>query len=173
LDIALFLISNIVKETTFNSLKKIFQAGSANTVMDYLSWMEDAYLLFFLQKFSWSSKSRAVNPRKVYAIDTGFICANSLSFTSDYRRLLENAVYIYFRQNRIKMYYFKEKGECDFVLFNQTTCQTAVQVCYELNTDSKAREINGLLEALHFFDLAEGYIVTLHQKDILIIEALF
>jgi hypothetical protein len=84
--------------------------------------------------------------------------------------LLENAVYIHFRLNGIKMYHFKEKGGCNFVLFNQTTCHTTVQVCYQLNNDNKQREINGLLEALNFFDLAEGYIVTLRQKDTLVID---
>ncbi|MCC7050497.1 MAG: ATP-binding protein, partial [Bacteroidia bacterium] len=167
MDIVLFLISNVGKETTYNSLKKVFGAGSANTIMDYLGWLEDAYLLFFVQKFSWSAKIRAVNPRKIYAIDTGFINANSLSFTSDYGRLLENTVAVYFRSNGIKVYYFKEKYECDFILFKGTKCLMAVQVCYNLNTDNMQREINGLAEALDFFDLKEGYIVTLNQTDTL------
>lgn len=165
LDIALYLISNIGKETTYNSLKKTFQIGSANTVMDYLSWLEDAYLLFFLQKFSWSAKSVSVSPRKVYAIDNGLIKANSLSYTSDYGRLLENAVFIYLRSNNIKMYYFREKSECDFVLFKNDKCLIPIQVCYEINSDNKDREVNGLLEAMAFFNLSEGYIITLNQKD--------
>ena len=165
IDIALFLLSNIGKETTYNSLKKTFQVGSANTVMDYLSWFEDAYLLFFLQKFSWSAKSIAINPRKVYAIDNGLINANSLSFSSDKGRMLENAVYIFFRSKGIKMYYFKEKKECDFVLFNQENCIAAVQVCYEIHSDNKEREFIGLLEAMTFFNLETGFIITQNQKD--------
>lgn len=165
IDIALFLLSNISKETTYNSLKKTFQVGSANTVMDYLSWFEDAYLLFFLQKFSWSPKSIAINPRKVYAIDNGLINANSLSFSSDKGRMLENAVYIFFRSKGIKMYYFKEKKECDFVLFNQDKCVAVVQVCYEIHSDNKERELSGLFEAMTFFNLETGCIITQNQKD--------
>lgn len=167
MNIVLFLISNVGKETTYNSLKNTFGAGSANTVVDYLGWLEDAYLLFFVQKFSWSAKSRAVNPRKVYAIDTGFINANSLSLSSDYGRLLENALAVYFRSNGIKMYYFKEKNECDFVLFKGNKCLMAVQVCYHLSNDNLQRETNGLLEVMDFFELKEGYIVTLNQTDTL------
>lgn len=170
IDIALFLLSNIGKETTYNSLKKTFQVGSANTVMDYLNWFEDAYLLFFLQKFSWSAKSIAINPRKVYGIDNGLINANSLSFSSDKGRMLENTVYIYLRSQGIKMYYFKEKKECDFVLFKENQCVLPLQVCYELNADNKARECEGLLEALTFFDLEEGYIITQNQSDELLLE---
>lgn len=170
IDIALFLISNVGKETTYTSLKKTFQVGSTNSVVDYLIWLEDAYLLFFLQKFSYSAKSIAVNPRKVYAIDNGLINANSLSFSSDNGRKLENAVYIYLRNKGAKMYYFKEKNECDFVLFDKEKCTTALQICYEINGDNKTRELNGLLEAMQFFDLKEGYIITQNQKDSLQIE---
>jgi uncharacterized protein len=169
-DIALFLLSNIGKETTYTSLKKAFQIGSTNTVIDYLTWLEDAYLLFFLQKFSWSAKSISVNPRKVYAIDNGLINANSLSFSQDKGRILENAVFVFLRNYGAKMYYFKEKNECDFVLFDKEKCTKALQVCYEINSDNKTREINGLLEAMHFFDLEEGFIITQNQKDVLQIE---
>lgn len=167
MDITLFLVSNVGKECTFNSLRKTFSVGSANSVSDYLSWLEDAYLLFFLPKFSWSAKSIAVNPRKVYAIDNGLINANSLSFTKDKGRLLENTIYLYLRQQSYKLYYFREKGECDFVVFDRDKCVKLIQVCEEVHSDNKDREINGLLEAMSFFQLNEGYIITKDQKDTL------
>jgi uncharacterized protein len=167
LDVALYLLSNIGKETTYNGLKKTFQVGSANTIMDYLNWFEDAYLLFFLQRFSYSAKNIAINPRKVYAIDNGLINANSLSFSEDKGRILENAVYIHLRNKGQKMYYFKEKKECDFVLFNQEKCVKAIQVSHEVHSENKEREFSGLLEAMQFFDLQEGFIITFNQKDTL------
>lgn len=170
IDLALYLLSNIGKETTFNSLKKIFKVGSANTIMDYSNWFEDAYLLFFLQKFSYSAKSISINPRKVYAIDNGLINANSLSFSEDKGRILENAVYIYLRNKGIKMFYFKESKECDFVLFEQEKCTKAIQVCHEVHLDNQEREVAGLLEAMDFFDLMEGFIITFNQKDTITIK---
>lgn len=167
MDITLFLISNVGKECTFNSIRKLFSVGSTNSVSDYLSWLEDAYLLFFLPKFSWSAKSISINPRKIYAIDTGLINSNSLSFTKDKGRLLENIVYIYLRQNSTKLFYFKEKGECDFVVFDKEKCTMLIQVCDEVHSENKDREINGLLEAMKFFELKEGIIVTKNQKDTL------
>ena len=170
IDLALYLLSNIGKETTFNSLKKIFKVGSANTIMDYSNWFEDAYLLFFLQKFSYSAKSISINPRKVYAIDNGLINANSLSFSEDKGRILENAVYIYLRNKEIKMFYFRETKECDFVLFDQDKCTKAIQVCHEVHLDNQEREVAGLLEAMDFFDLTQGFIITFNQKDTIIIK---
>ncbi len=170
LELAIYLISNIGKEISYNNLRKVFGIGSANTVMDFLTWMEDAYLLFFLKKFSWSLKSMAINPRKVYTIDTGLARANSLSFSSDSGRLLENSVYIFLRSRGLKLYYFRENHECDFVLFHQNQCLLAIQVCYELTSDNKQRELKGLLEALTFFKLQRGYIFTFDQEDVLTID---
>ena len=117
LDITLYLISNVGKEISYNGIKKTFEIGSANTVSDYLNWLEDAYLLFFLPRFSWSAKSISKNPKKVYCIDPGFARANSLSFSKDQGRLLENLVYLIFRKTTHKLFYYREKKECDFVVF--------------------------------------------------------
>jgi len=170
MDITLFLISNIGKECTYNSLRKGFSVGSANTVSDYISWLEDTYVLFFLPKFSWSAKNITVNPRKVYAIDNGLINANSLSFTKDKGRLLENAVYLYLRQQAFSLYYFRENSECDFVVFEKGKCKMLIQVCEHIHNENKDREINGLLEAMRFFKMKEGLIVTKNQKDTLIFD---
>lgn len=170
MEITLYLLSNIGKEMTFNSLKKTFSVGSANSIMDYLSWLEDGYLLFFLQRFSYSSKVSAVNPRKVYAIDTGMVQCNSLSFTEDTGRLLENLVYIHLRKTCEKLFYFREKNECDFVVFEKNKCKMAIQVCQEVHSENMKRELNGLLEAMQFFKLKEGLILTQNQSDVLSIE---
>jgi predicted AAA+ superfamily ATPase len=170
MDLALFLISNIGKEVSYNGLKKFFEIGSANTVSDYLSWLEDAYLLFFLPKFSWSAKKSAVNPRKVYAIDNGLVKSNSLSFSSDRGRLLENLVFQFLRQKNAKIYFFREIKECDFVVFSGGKCLTVIQVCDEITLDNKTREMAGLMEAIRFFELEKGLIITRKQKDQFIVE---
>ena len=109
LDVTLYLISNVGKEISYNGIKKTFEIGSANTVSDYLNWLGDAYLLFFLPRFSWSAKSISKNPKKVYCIDTGFARANSLSFSKDQGRLLENLVYLILRKTSYQLFYFREK----------------------------------------------------------------
>lgn len=167
MDITLFLLSNVGKEFTYNSLRKSFQVGSANTVSDYLSWLQDTYLVFFLTRFSWSAKNRAVNPRKVYAIDTGMINANSLSFSKDKGRLLENVVYLFLRRKNYDLHYFREQAECDFVVFEKGKCKMVMQVCQALHHENKDRETRGLLEAMDYFGLKNGLIVTQNQQDVL------
>ena len=167
MEITLYLLSNIGKETTFNSLKKTFEVGSANSISDYLKWLEDCYLLFFLNKFSWSAKSIAINPRKVYGIDTALVQSNSLSFTKDKGRLFENAVFLFLRRKNLDLFYFRENKECDFVVFEKGKCKMLVQVCEEIHSDNQDREVNGLLEAMNYFGLSTGYIVTKSQDDYL------
>lgn len=169
MDIALYLVSNIGKEVSFNGLRNTFNVGSPTTVSDYLSWMEDAYLLFYLPRFSWSAKSISKNPKKVYCIDTGFAKSNSLSFTKDEGRLLENLVYLNLRKKFQKLFYFRERQECDFVVFEGNSCKWLIQVCDTLHPDNRDREINGLLEAMEFLKINTGYILTLNQNDQVVI----
>jgi predicted AAA+ superfamily ATPase len=169
MDIALYLVSNIGKEVSFNGLRNNFNVGSPTTVSDYLSWMEDAYLLFYLPRFSWSAKSISKNPKKVYCIDTGFAKSNSLSFSKDDGRLLENLVYLNLRKKFQKLFYFRERQECDFVVFEGNSCKWLIQVCDTLHPDNRDREINGLMEAMEFLKMDIGYILTLNQNDQVVI----
>ncbi len=165
MDLTLYLLSNIGTECTYNSLRKAFDIGSANSVSDYLTWLEDTYVLFFLPKFSYKAKNISVNARKVYAIDNGLVNANTLSFSKNKGRLLENVVYLYLRQVFTKLFYFRENKECDFVVFEKEKCKYLIQVCEEIHSDNKEREFAGLIEAMTFFKHKEGYIITKNQKD--------
>lgn len=167
IDIALFLIANVGKEYSLNGIKNTFRVGSANSVADYIQWLEDSYVLFSLPRFSWSLKNVSVNPKKIYCIDSGFAQANSLSFTEDKGRLLENIVYLALRRKYKDLYYFKENGECDFIVKQGQDINQIIQVCTEIHSDNKNREINGLIAALKFFNKTEGLILTLNQDDVL------
>ena len=167
MDLSLYLLSNVGKECSYNGLRKTFEIGSTNSVSDYLTWLEDAYLLYFLPRFSYKAKNIAVNARKVYAVDTGLINANSLSFSKDTGRLLENAVYLFLRQSPYKLFYYRENKECDFVVFDKDKCKLVIQVCEEIHSDNKDREFAGLVEAMNYFKLKEGYIVTKKQSDVI------
>ena len=107
--LAVWLISNTGKLISGNSLRKIFPIGSSSSIMEYLNYFTESYLFFFVPKFSYSPKVQLVNPRKVYSIDTGLVAANSLSFSDDNGRLLENLVFLHLRRSYKEIYYFAEK----------------------------------------------------------------
>ena len=165
IEITLFLISNTAKIYSLNSLRKTFKVGSTNTVANYVQWLEDSYLLFSVPRFSWSLKNVAVNPKKIYTIDSGFAQANSLSFSSDDGRLLENIIFLELRRKYKEIYYFREKGECDFVVKQGNEILHLIQVCAEVTPDNLNRELNGLFEAMEFFNKQQGLIITFNQED--------
>lgn len=167
MQLALYLLSNIGKEVSYNSLRKTFNIGSPSTVSDYLNWFEDSYILLYLPRFSWSPKKQITHNRKVYAIDTGLVMANSLSHSKDKGRLFENSILMHFRRQQREVYFYREKQECDFVVMENGKCTLAVQCCITLHRDNMDRELNGLLEAMQALGAKTGIIVTLSQSDTL------
>jgi predicted AAA+ superfamily ATPase len=74
------------------------------------------------------------------------------------------------RKKYRELFYFREKHECDFIVKEKTKVTKAIQVCYEVTSRNKDREIRGLLEAMEMFDLKEGYILTGKQEDLLTVD---
>lgn len=69
--LSLYLISNVGKLMTANSLRKVLPVASTSTMMEYLNYFENAYLAFYVPRFSYSYRKQIHNPRKIYTIDTG------------------------------------------------------------------------------------------------------
>ncbi len=163
--LAVWLVSNTGKPITGNSLRKTFQIGSSSSMMDYLSYFVDAYLFSFIPKFSYSHKVQLVNPKKIYCIDNGLIEINSVSFNEDNGRLLENMVFMQLRRQSAEIYYFSDQKECDFVVFQNGKLQGLYQVCWQLDQNNMDRELSGLLEAMNYFGISTGSIITVNQSD--------
>jgi len=164
--LALYLMCNIGNLVSANKLIDIFRIKSPSTLLEYFSYLKDAYLVDFVPQFSYSLKTQARNPKKVYSIDTGIVRTLGLNFSENQGHLLENAVYLHLRKTYKEIYYFKEKNECDFVVCQTGKIQMVLQVCYELNPENLGREMKGLEEAMNFFGISTGMIITLNQKDL-------
>ena len=165
IDLGLFLITNSGNEFSYNRLKSLLDIGSATTVSEYVSFLEDCYLLFTVPKFEFSYRKQIKNPKKVYCIDTGLSKNISASNLDDKGKYLENAVYLFLRRKYKEIFYFKEKRECDFVVRDGGKVIMAVQVCHELTSGNLERELGGLKEAMSKFKLKEGFIITLDGND--------
>jgi predicted AAA+ superfamily ATPase len=164
-EMALYLLSNVGVEFSYNSLARTFNLGSTNSATAYVSYLEESYLLFTVSKFDYSLKKQAVNPKKIYVIDNGLADVNSVSFSANKGRMLENSVFLHLRRNGKQVFYFKGRNECDFLIKEKNVITQAIQVCYELNEDNKKREIDGLTEALEKVGLTRGLILTANQED--------
>lgn len=160
-----FLITNIGNLISANKLTGMFNIKSATTFLEYFSYLKDAYLLEFIPLFHHSLKTQARNPKKIYAMDLGFYTENSISTSDNMGRRLENLIFLHLRRKYKQIFYYKEKGECDFVVMEKNAVKEAVQVCLSVNNENFEREYNGLLEAMKNLNLKEGTVVTLNQSD--------
>ena len=164
--LAIYLISNVGVLVAASKLTGLFGIKSTSTILEYFNYLKDAYLVEFVPRFDYSIKSQARNPKKIYVMDTGLINVVSTSFTEDFGRKLENMVYLHLRRTYSNIYYFAEKGECDFVVFEKGKIIQAIQVCYTIDDFNFEREYSGLVAALHYFKINHGFIVTLNQEEI-------
>lgn len=163
--LTLFLLDNIGNRISGNKLKSNFGISSTTTILEYFSHLEQSYLLAFVPMFDYSLKRQNINPKKVYAIDTGLIEIATPRFKNDDGHKLENLVYLAIRRSTKEIYYFGGTGECDFLVMQKGIISGAVQACLELNSENQHREIAGLFEAMKKFNLQDGTIVTLSQND--------
>jgi predicted AAA+ superfamily ATPase len=165
-NIAVYLSSNVGNLITASKLQQPLNIRTAATVLDYFSFLEDAYLVNFMPKFSYSSKVQMVNPRKIYVIDPGIKKVASTAFTEDKGRMLENLIYWELRRRKKELYYFNEnKAECDFVVLQHEKIEQVIQVCYELLPENRDREIRGLKEAMGYLKTDNGLIISFNQRD--------
>lgn len=163
------LISNFANKFSFNSLKKITDINSVNTIKKFIQYLEETYFAKTINKFDYSLKKQIINDKKFYVIDNGFIGVLSKKLTKDKGWLLENLVFNSLNKEG-ELFYYSNKSECDFLLVKDKTIKEAIQVCYELNEENKERELSGLKEAMEKFKLSSGLILTNSQEEEIKIE---
>ena len=164
--LSVYLASNCGNLITGSKLSAQLGLKTTATILEYLSFLEQCYLFFFVPKFNYSAKAQSVNPKKVYCIDTGMIQNVTLSINADMGRVFENAVFIELRRRTKNIWYYSEAAfECDFLYGHDVVPENAVQVCYELTSENKEREVRGLVETCKKFPGVKPLIVTFNQND--------
>lgn len=168
MNLVLHLLAHTGQPLSLQALAKGLAVPSVAQAARYVEYLQDAWLLLAVPKFSASFKRRVVSPPKYYAIDPGFRAANTPNPTPDVGRRLENAVLLALRRQGAAPAYAAEPHdwECDFV-----TPETAIQVCAELTPQNRERELRGLLAAAELPGARgrkrELLLLTLNQRDAL------
>ena len=92
--------------------------------------------------------------------------ANSLSFSGDQGRMLENTVFIHLRRLSPDILYYKDtNSECDFLIRKNESIIYAIQVCWHLTNENIDREVNGIRNALKETGAKSAAIITFDQED--------
>jgi len=167
LELVFYLASNVGKLTTYVALTKITGISNPTTVKNYISFLEDAYLVFTVNKLSYSVKSQLRNPKKIYLIDQALIRTLGFHFSDNRGRLLENLVFIELRRQGKQVFYHQGKHECDFIIRQGAVVEQAIQVTSSMSDENTRRlEFKGIIEALNEYSLNEGTILTDHEEEI-------
>lgn len=167
--LTLFLLSNAGNLVSANKLTGLFGIKSVSTILEYFSYLTESYLVDFVPQFNYSTKAQIRNPKKIYAIDTGIAKNLEFSTTDNSGHLLENAIYLHLRKSGKDIFFFNEnKHECDFVQMKKGKVVKLLQVCLQITQDNRLREVNGLIEAMRYFNFTKGMIITANQQDTII-----
>jgi uncharacterized protein len=163
-----YLIENNGELFSINNFHKILKnkglETSKKTISQYLKYVEDTFFILTTEKFAYSSKVRIQNPKKVYLVDNSFQTMLSSNFSPNDGKKLESMVMNQLAKTCDKVYYHKEKKECDFIT-KQNAKLSAIQVCLILGDKNKKREVQGLLDAMQTHKIKQGLILTLDQED--------
>ncbi len=153
-DLAIYLISNITKEFSYNTLARVTKCKSVHTVEKYLNYLEEAFIFFRMNRFSYKVKDQIASSKKIYCIDNGLVYAKAFKFSSDIGRLYENLVAIELKKLEAKgaahIYYWKnpQHEEVDFLVKKGKNINQLIQVCYDIgNIKTKEREVRALIKA--------------------------
>lgn len=157
-----FLRNTLSTYSKYFSVSKVYATlentgykTSKKTLLNLLSYANQVFFIFPINIISRSEKKRAINPKKIYAVDTGIISA--IKIENSIGKLMENCCFIeLFRRKdsgNFEISYWKEYGtaegrEVDFVLYDQLKVIQLIQVSYiERKEDINKREISALMLA--------------------------
>lgn len=168
-EIASYLLSNFGKEISYNRIKNIFGLGSENTAKTYVEYLEEAWLIQTLPKFSFK-RQESLKYRKVYNIDTGLCQLTGLAFSENLGRIMENAVFLDLQHRSTRegyeVYYYKKTIEVDFVIYKNRKVAYLVQVSLSIdNEKTRNREIRALVQAGKELHATRFYIITMNNEE--------
>ncbi len=166
-DLADYLAASSSTEVSYNKLRNIIGLSSKHTIKEWIGFLEEAYLIFILKRFSFKKKETLKYPFKMYSIDPGFI-ASSLTSGSISKRMEEVvAIELLRRKNYLSqtndIYYWKDSTnkEIDFLLEDSGNVKQLIQVTYASERDSiNQREIDNLITGASKLNCNNLFVIT-------------
>ncbi|ETR66493.1 MAG: hyphotetic protein [Candidatus Magnetoglobus multicellularis str. Araruama] len=131
---------------------------------------EDAFFCFRIPIYSPSHSKQNVNPKKIYCIDHALVKAIAPPIFKDYGHLLENIIFLHIRRQTEEIFYYRteKRTEVDFLWIDKQFQQHLAQVSLTLiDTKTRKREVNSLLQAMSELSLNKGMIITLEEEDVI------
>jgi len=144
-ELSQYIATNIAGTFSYNKISKTINLN-INTMKEYFHYLEQAYLVFQVNHFSYSLKETLAmqKPKKMYLVDNGMRNSIAARFTQDEGKLAENLVFLELKRRGLDLYFWKGKNEVDFIAKDLKGSLQAINVTYGATIEP--REKNGLLE---------------------------
>jgi len=159
-DLAFNLMSNPTGQVAFNKLKEQFRLGSVNTVKSYIEYLEDGWLIFTMNVYTYSVKRQQIAAKKAYSIDTGRVNAIGFSFVANTGKLMENAAFLALRRKTHEIYYYTTPAGYDVDFYLPESGQLVELTQSMDNPATREREIRALAEAMNALGISSGLILA-------------
>lgn len=162
------IAESITKPLSFSRLTNILKGAGASlgkqTVINYVGYMTDSYLLFTLQNYAAKLVEKETSP-KYYFMDTGLLGLMLLDCKS---AQLENLVAIELirRYGVENVYFFGNTVELDFYVPSE---KLAIQVSMQIldNLDTRERETRAFVKLNHFISGSRCLLITNSEESTL------
>ncbi|MDR0791781.1 MAG: ATP-binding protein [Chitinophagaceae bacterium] len=147
-----------------NSVSATGAKIGTNTIINYIDYAKDAWLITSIQNIASKIVDKESNP-KYYFVDNGIL---NLFLINGNAALLENLVAItllrkYGRSDAV--FFYNKNIEVDFYL---PEIQLAIQVCYSLNdAETRKREITALLQMSKHIEVKKMMVVTKDEENMI------
>lgn len=166
-EVALLCLFNFSSRFSYQVTKRTSQINSLNTVKNYIDYLEESYLGFVIEPFSFKVKERISLPKKFYCIDPLILSAILKNENSDFGKKLENIIFLELRRMQKETYCIIDpKYEVDFAIREGRSITELIQVCWDLSeAETKAREIKSLLLAQKKYNAKKLKIITYATED--------
>ena len=168
--LATYLIDNFAQEYNATTIAELLGV-SDHTIDTYCGYLQEAFLLLVLKKFSYKSRER-IRDSKIYVIDNAFISNRTNTFsTENLGWRLENAIYIELLHRASKrfadVFYYRDRTfEVDFIVAKDGVVEELYQVCYDMtNEKTRKREVNSLLQGATKFHCSNLTILTFDEQE--------
>lgn len=163
--IALHLLTATDTGVTANAIRNQLKVKAVSTVTEHMEHLERAGLVSFVPILGTTPGRQAVNPRRVYAVDTAMAIALSLDELSR-ESLFSTLIYNHIANQYDSICYTSEQGGCDFVASGDGLLTLCVQACWEADDpDLLQNKIDGLRAAMALTEVQRGVIVTLNRSE--------
>lgn len=164
------LAESVKQPTSYNRLQNIIkstgQSVTVNTVIDYLSFAVDSWLILPIEN-GYAKIGERESVKKYYFIDNGIL---NLFLVDSETSLLENfvAVTLCKKYGRENVVYLKGDKEIDFYI---EETNTAIQVSYSIKDDNtRNREVDALCRYAQTNKDVKPMIITWEEKENLVVD---